>query len=92
MVDRSQDLNSADEEFNDPDVLGFASVIFGIAGQLASIANAPFDDDGPGSQDPENPRQVANGTAYMKFAVDYNGQPAGNFSTSTLELDLVTLS
>ena len=86
VVDRSQ------SDFDTPDVLGFTTVIAGVTGQIGSLANAPWDASGPGSQDPLNQREVSNGTAYMKFAVDYNGQPAGDYSTSTLTLDLATLA
>jgi len=85
VVDRSQST------FNTSAVLGFATVIGGVTGQNASLANAPYDNTGTG-QDSTKQREVTNGTAYMKFAVDYNGQPASNYSTSTLTLDLVTLA
>ena len=86
VVDRSQ------SNFDTADVLGFTTVIAGVTGKIGSLANAPWDASGPGSQDPLDQREVSNGTAYMKFAVDYNGQPAGDYSTSTLTLDLATLA
>ena len=101
IVDRS-DPNFDILDPLDPDyVLGFTTVLAGVTGQIASLANAPEDmnptvddDSDPGTPSATDgpQRQVANGLAYMKFAADYNGQPADDYESSTLTLDLVTLA
>jgi len=80
VVDQSQ------PDFNQNGVIGYTSVIYDINLTTAKLADRPVD-DGAG-----DPRQVTNGEAYMKFAVDYHTVKPQAYSTDTLTLDLVTVS
>jgi len=92
IVDRQQDVaveldidpdtpgTQSPEAFNTPGVLGFASVIFGVSGTQANLSGAPIDD-----------RTTTDGQVFMRAAVDYTGQSAQGYATSTLTLELITI-
>ncbi|MBU1863796.1 MAG: hypothetical protein KKH94_09060 [Candidatus Omnitrophica bacterium] len=95
VADRSE------ANFDSANALGYASVVSGIADNDGSLANAPYD-TATGVDDDSNPatpsqndgtqRSVTNGEAYIRFAVDYHGVPAQNYSTNSLTLAVVTIS
>lgn len=63
----------------------YANVAFGLDGQNASLANFP-NDDGAGAF-----RAETNGQIWLYFGTNYTGKPAQQYSTSNLNIEVVTL-
>ena len=70
---------------------GFASLVFGVSGQSASIADASGFDEGTSTRGALG-RTTTDGQVFMYLATDYTGAEAQQYKTSTLILDLVTIS
>jgi hypothetical protein len=94
VVDRNQ------ADFDTEDVLGFTTVIAGVAGTEGTLAKAPWDiaptvDDDADADTPSlndgEPRSTSDGEVFLKFGADYTGAPAASYYTNTLTLDLVTI-
>ena len=80
---------------------GFASTLFGIATQFASLAKAPEDknptvDDDSNAATPveiDGPnRETSDGNVKIYLATDYDGADAQQYITGSLTLELVTIS
>ena len=86
-----------DKSYGD-EVVGAATVLYGISGAYASLANVPYNNDDPNTttDNSGNPivenRVVSDGDAYIRLACDYHGQPAQSYGTETLALALVVVS
>lgn len=83
VVDRQQsiatEMSPVPKDFSDPDVLGYASVVAGVAGQTGTLGSFP-----------SAGRTVDNGKAYLRLAVNYTGMIAQEYATSKLTLEIVT--
>jgi hypothetical protein len=81
--------------------VGYAAMIFGLAGNQGLLANFPVD-SAPTVDDDGNPatRSANDGPArlddpspaFVYFAADYSGKDAQPYSTNTLEIQLVTVT
>lgn len=71
---------------------GFASVVFGISGRDASLADATGFIEATGQRFRTTGQSTTDGQVFMYLATDYKGAEAQQYSTNQLTLDLVTIS
>ncbi len=64
---------------------GYGSIVFGIAGQIATLSAAAGAANTPD-------REVTNGNVRVYLGIDYTGAQAQTYKTSRLMVDLVTLA